>query len=64
MAQSVKRPTLDFSSGHDLMVRDFEPRLGSVLIVWSLLGILSLPLFLSVSVSVSVSLSHNKQINS
>ena len=25
MAQSVKRPSLDFSSGHDLMVRGFEP---------------------------------------
>ena len=26
MAQSVKRPTLDFGSGHDLMVHAFEPR--------------------------------------
>ena len=25
VAQSVKRPTLDFSSGHDLTVRGFEP---------------------------------------
>ena len=25
MAQSVKRPTLDFSSGHDLAVCEFEP---------------------------------------
>ena len=24
VAQSVKHPTLDFSSGHDLMVREFE----------------------------------------
>ena len=28
MAQSVKRPTLDFSSGHDLAVRGIEPHLG------------------------------------
>ena len=28
MAQSVKRPTLDFSSGHDLMVCKFEPLIG------------------------------------
>ena len=26
MAQSVKRPTLDFSSGHHFMVRGIEPR--------------------------------------
>ena len=25
MAQLVKRPTLDFSSGHDLMVHEFKP---------------------------------------
>ena len=28
MAQSVKRPTLDFSSGHDLMVGEIEPLVG------------------------------------
>ena len=28
MAQSVERPTLDFGSGHDLAVREFEPRVG------------------------------------
>ena len=28
MAQSVKCPTLGFSSGHDLMVREFKPRIG------------------------------------
>ena len=28
VAQSVKGLTLDFSSGHDLMVREFEPRVG------------------------------------
>ena len=25
MTQSVRHPTLDFSAGHDLMVREFEP---------------------------------------
>ena len=28
VAQSVKCPTLDFRSGHDLTVRGFEPRIG------------------------------------
>ena len=28
VAQSVKQPTLDFGSGHDLMVHEFEPRTG------------------------------------
>ena len=28
MAQWVERPTLDLSSGHDLMVRGFRPRVG------------------------------------
>ena len=28
MAQSVKRPPLDFGSGHDLRVREFEPYVG------------------------------------
>ena len=28
MAQSVKHPTLDFGSGHDLMVCEIEPRIG------------------------------------
>ena len=28
VAQSVERPTLGFSSGHDLMVREIEPCLG------------------------------------
>ena len=44
MAQSVKLPTLDFGSGHDLRVREFEPHTGSVLATLSLLEILSLPL--------------------
>ena len=41
MAQAVKHPTLDFSSGHDLEVGEFEPVPGSAMTVWSLLGILS-----------------------
>ena len=28
VAQSVKRPALDFGSGHDLTVREFEPCIG------------------------------------
>ena len=28
MAQLVKRPTLDFGSGHDLMVHEFELHIG------------------------------------
>ena len=28
MAQSVKRPILDFGSGHDLTVREFKPCIG------------------------------------
>ena len=28
MAQSAGHPTLDFGSGHDLAVREFEPRIG------------------------------------
>ena len=30
MAQSVKHPTLDFGSGHDLTVHEFEPHIGAV----------------------------------
>lgn len=46
MAQSVKCWILDFSSGHNLTVHEFEPASGSVLTVQSLLGILFLPLSL------------------
>ena len=28
VAQSIKRPTLDFGLGRDLMVREIEPRVG------------------------------------
>ena len=41
MAQSVERPTLDFSSGHDLIVVRSSPTSGSVLTAQSLLGTLS-----------------------
>ena len=38
MAQSVKCPTLDYGSGHDLMVHGFEPHVGlctgSVELAW------------------------------
>ena len=27
VAQSAKHPTLDFGSGHDLIVREFEPHI-------------------------------------
>ena len=56
MAQSVRRPTLDFCSGHDLTVCEFEP----------LLGILSLSLSVSpspvhgVSLSLKINLKENK----
>ena len=42
VAQLDKRPALDFSSGHDLIVVRSSPLFGSVLTVGSLLGILSL----------------------
>ena len=29
MAQLVKRPTLDFGSGHDLVVCEFKPLIGA-----------------------------------
>ena len=42
MAQSVGRPTLDFSSGHDLMGHEIEPC--AALMAQILLEILSPPL--------------------
>ena len=57
MAQSVKRLTLDFGSGDDLMVRE------SVLMVQSLLGILSPSLSAPTLLVLSLSLSQNKEIN-
>ena len=47
VAPSVKHPTLDLGSGHDLTIHEIEPVVGSVLTVQSLLGILSPPLSLS-----------------
>ena len=44
MAQLVKRLALAFGAGHDLAVVRSSPTLSSVLTVWSLLEILSLPL--------------------
>ena len=46
VAQSVKRPTLDFGSGHDLTVREIESRIRFCADSACLLGILSLPLSL------------------
>ena len=58
MARRVELPTLDFSSGHDLEARQFEPRIGlRADSVWSLLGILSLSLSLPLSLSPSLPLS-------
>ena len=50
MAQLIEGLTLDFSSGHDLIMGQ-SPESGSVLTAGSLLGILSLPLFRTLSVS-------------
>ena len=49
MAQLVKHLSLDFCSGHDVIVLRLSPTLGSALTVQSLLGILSLPLSLFLS---------------
>ena len=57
MAQSVERPTLDFGSGHDLVVRKFEPYFGlstdNAEPAWDSLS-------LSLSASAPPSLSQNK----
>ena len=66
VAQSVKHPTLDFGSGHDLLVREFKPLDGlctdSVKPAWNSLS-LSLSLCPSPALSLSVFLSQNKQLN-
>ena len=53
MAQSVKRLTLDFGSGHDLMVRGIEPRVGlcadSVEPAWDFLSLSLLSLSLKIN---------------
>ena len=56
MAQLVERPTLDFGSGHDLVVRGTEPFIGlcpdGVEPAWdSLSPSLSVPLLLMLSLS-------------
>ena len=64
VAQSVKHPTLDLGSGHDLTVCGFKPHIRSVLTVWSLLGILSFPLSLPLpTYTQALSLSQNKLTN-
>ena len=61
MAQLVKRPTLDFGSGHSLTVHEFEPHIrlcaDSMEPAYDPLS-LSLSLFLSLSLSL-----RNKEIN-
>ena len=63
VAQSVKYPTLGFGSGHDLTVREFQPRVGhyadSAEPAWDFSLPLSLPL--PSLVSLSLSPSQNKQ---
>ena len=61
MVQSVERQILHLGSGHDLTVREFEPRAGlaavSVEPAWeSLSPSLSLPLPCSFALSLSLSL--------
>ena len=61
MAQLVKRPTLDFGSGHDPRAVGSSPASGSALTVRGLLGILSLPLSVSLSPARALSPSLSKQ---
>ena len=63
LVDSVKLLILNLDSGHDQFL-GLNPVLGSVLTVWSLLGILCLPLSLPCSFLCSLSLSKvNKQTN-
>ena len=62
MAQLVKRLTLDFGSGDDLVVHEFEPHVGlwadSVEAAWDSVSLpLSLPLPSLCALSLSLSLS-------
>ena len=61
VAQSAKRLTLDFSSGHDLTVREFKPHIrlcaDGMEPAWDSLSLLSLPLLCAFSLSLSLSLS-------
>ena len=63
MAQSVKRLTVDVSSGHELTGRGMKPHVGLCATARSLLGILFLPLPLSRSCVSSCALSVSKSIN-
>ena len=59
VAQSVKRPTLDFCSGHDLTIMESSPTLGSVLgvgLAWDSLSLSAPPL-----ITLSLSKLTNKQ---
>ena len=55
MAQLLKHPTLDFNSGHDLMVRGFEPHTVLCAEGVSLFRILSLSLSLPHTHALSLS---------
>ena len=58
VAQLVKRPILDFSSGHDLTVCEFEPHIrlftDSVEPAWDSLSPLSVPPLLILSLSLKI----------
>ena len=61
VAQSAKRPTLNFGSGHDLTVHRFKPRIGlwaeSMEPAWDSLPLCAHPMFVRACV---LSLSQNK----
>ena len=56
MAQPVRHPALDFSSGHDLAVRGFEPASGSALTACLGFYLLSLTLPQLLSLSPKINL--------
>ena len=62
VAQSAKQPTLDFGSGHKLMVLETEPHIGlcAVLTAQNLLEILSPFLSAPPLLTCALSLSQNK----
>ena len=60
MAGSVKRPTLDLGSGHDLTVHEFVSCRGLCADGAEVLSLLSLPLLSLCSLSLSVFLKTNK----